>query len=110
MRIDKLFVYGSLQPGGKNEHILKNIKGEWKPGFVKGKLLKRGWGSAIGYPGLILDENEGKVKGYVFSSEKLNDFWEYLDKFEGEEYERKITSVNLESGEKVDAYVYVIRE
>lgn len=109
MGLYKLFVYGSLQPGGSNEHILADIKGEWKPGFVKGKLLKKGWGSAIGYPGLILDETEGKVSGYVFSSEALSDKWDYLDMFEGEEYERKVTTVYLNDGEQVKAYVYVVR-
>ncbi len=107
--MDRLFVYGSLQPGGSNEHILADLKGEWKPGFVKGKLLKKGWGSAIGYPGLILDETEDEVSGYVFTSEKLSGKWDFLDKFEGEEYERKVTTVYLNDGEQVKAYVYAVR-
>ena len=108
--MERLFVYGSLQPGGSNEHILADMKGEWKPGFVKGKLLKKGWGSAIGYPGLILDETEDEVSGYVFTSEKLSDKWDFLDKFEGEEYERKVTTVYLNDGEQVKAYVYAARK
>ena len=107
--MERLFVYGSLQPGGPNEHVLTAIGGEWEPAVIKGNLVKRGWGAAMGYPGLVLDESGGDVHGHVFRSSSLSEKWFYLDEFEGEEYKRIVTSVTLLSGKQVQAHVYVLR-
>ncbi|SEC51619.1 Uncharacterized conserved protein YtfP, gamma-glutamylcyclotransferase (GGCT)/AIG2-like family [Tenacibaculum sp. MAR_2009_124] len=107
--MEKLFVYGTLGPGKPNEHILKNIGGSWKKGYVHGKLYEEGWGALVGYPGIRLDEKEGKVYGYVFYSEQLEVYWQELDNFEGEEYERVKTKVIIEdSNETIESFVYVI--
>ena len=107
--MERLFIYGSLQPGGPNEHVLTAIGGEWEPAVIKGSLVERGWGAKIGYPGLVIDESGNEVHGHVFSSPNLNAKWAYLDEFEGEEYERIVASVTLQSGEQVRAHVYVLR-
>ena len=109
MSKQRLFVYGSLQPGGPNEHVLAGITGEWERASVAGKLLKKGWGAKMGYPGLVLDEAGNKVHGQLFSSIDLNASWGYLDEFEGNEYHRVTTDVTLASGKQVQAYVYVLR-
>ena len=101
-----LFVYGTLAPGKPNEHILKKITGTWKKGSVRGQLFASGWGAALGFPGIVLDPEQPEVKGLVFSSLELDKLWETLDDFEGEGYQRVITSVLLESGKMVDAYIY----
>ncbi len=105
----RLFVYGSLQPGGPNEHILASVEGDWQPAFAKGTLVDSGWGAELGYPGLVLDENGSDIDGHVFESSKLGTMWDYLDQLEGEEYERTLASVTLPNGTQVDAYVYVLR-
>lgn len=107
--MERLFIYGSLQPGGPNEHVLAAIGGEWKRAVIKGNLVERGWGASMGYPGLVFDEGGVDVHGHVFCSSNLNSKWAYLDKFEGEEYERIVTSATLLSGEQVRAHVYVLR-
>ena len=107
--MERLFIYGSLQPGGPNEHVLAAIGGEWKPAVMKGKLIESGWGASMGYPGLVVDESGDDVHGHVFISSNLNTNWTYLDEFEGEEYERVVASVTLVSGEQVQAHVYVLR-
>ena len=107
--MERLFIYGSLQPGGPNEHVLAAIGGEFEPAVIKGNLVERGWGVSMGYPGLVVDESGIDVHGHVFSSSNLNAKWAYLDEFEGEEYERIVTSVTLLSGEQVQAHVYVLR-
>ena len=107
--MEKLFIYGSLQPGGPNEHVIAAIGGHWEPAVIKGKLVERGWGASLGYPGLVVDESGNDVHGHVFSSSNLNANWAYLDEFEGEEYERIVTSVTLTSGKQVQAHVYVLR-
>ena len=107
--IQRLFVYGTLAPGQPNEQILANIPGEWEPATVTGTLLQQGWGAAVGYPGIILDEHGGDVNGFLFSSEALAKHWADLDEFEGEGYERVLTTVKLKDGRAVDAYIYRLR-
>lgn len=102
----RLFVYGTLAPGRPNEHVLADVPGEWEPGTVTGTLFQEGWGAAAGYPGIVLDELGGEVQGFLFSSESLAEHWARLDEFEGEGYERVLTTVKLEDGTTVEAYIY----
>ena len=106
---ERLFVYGSLQPGGPNEHVLAAIEGQWQPAIVRGQLVKVGWGASMGYPGLLIDESGGEVQGYVLTSPNLAAKWSELDEFEGHEYERTVAPVTLQSGKRVQAYVYALR-
>ena len=106
---ERLFVYGTLGPGRPNEHILKDIGGEFQMAFVSGTLLNAGWGAALGYPGIILDEKADKVQGFLFSSNQLVNHWAELDNFEGEAYERVLTQVELEDKTMVKAYVYTLK-
>jgi gamma-glutamylcyclotransferase (GGCT)/AIG2-like uncharacterized protein YtfP len=105
----RLFVYGTLAPGRPNEHILADVPGEWEPASARGTLFEEGWGAAAGYPGIVLDAEGDEVKGLVFTSHALADHWERLDHFEGEGYERVLTTVQLKDGSLVDAYVYALR-
>ena len=108
--MNKVFVYGSLQPGGPNEHELAALDGEWEAAVLKGRLLELGWGADLGYPGLAIDDDGEDIQGYVLSSHELQNHWARLDEFEGAEYERTIASVTLASGAAVDTYVYVLRD
>ncbi len=110
MLLQRLFVYGSLQPGGTNAHELAGIAGTWSPGVVSGRLLQAGWGAGIGYPGLILDDGGGDVPGFMLESQGLVAEWTRLDAFEGAEYARVEAPVRLGTGETVRAFVYVIRD
>ncbi len=107
--MERLFVYGSLQPGGPNEHVLTAIGGEWVPAVIKGNLVEAGWGATMGYPGLVLDKNGNDIHGYIFVSSNLSTMWAELDQFEGEEYERTVTYVTLLNGEQVQVHVYTLR-
>lgn len=107
--MERLFIYGSLQPSGPNEHVLAAIGGEWEHAAIKGTLIEAGWGATMGYPGLVIDESGDDVHGHVFASSNLSAKWAYLDEFEGEEYERIVAYVTLLSGERVQAHVYVLR-
>lgn len=101
-----LFVYGTLAPGEPNEHVLKPINGTWQKGIVKGELYESGWGAAMGFPGIVLDPVGSDVSGQLFSSAELDAHWPRLDAFEGDGYQRVITTVWLANGDKVDAYIY----
>lgn len=104
--IHRLFVYGTLAPGRPNEHVLADVPGKWETATVTGTLLQEGWGAAVGYPGIVLDKHGLEVEGFLFSSERLAEHWARLDEFEGEGYERVLTTVKLKDGKAVDAYIY----
>ncbi len=106
---ENLFVYGTLSPGGPNEHVLKAIGGRWDKARVAGHLNEEGWGSAMGYPGLVIDADGGLVEGYLFHSTKLRTHWHMLDDFEGEDYERVVVQALRHDGSWVEAFAYVIR-
>lgn len=111
-KLDRLFVYGTLVPDGVNHHMLEHLCGEWTPASIFGVVIEKGWGADHGCPGLILDktsEQAKRVNGYVFSSQDLAAYWQALDEFEGEEYKRVVAHVSLDSGEQVEAYVYIIK-
>jgi gamma-glutamylcyclotransferase (GGCT)/AIG2-like uncharacterized protein YtfP len=69
-------------------------------------LLQEGWGAETGYPGIVLDEHGNDVQGFLFSSERLDGHWTRLDEFEGEDYERVLTTARRQDGSTVDAYIY----
>jgi len=105
----KLFVYGTLGLGRLNEHILKKIGGSFEKASVIGILHNEGWGADMGYPGLTIDSEGGKIEGFLFSSDNLTENWSELDGFEGEAYERLLTKVKLKNGTTVEAFVYTIK-
>ena len=107
--LERLFVYGTLAPGRPNEHVLADIGGSWLMATVTGSLKQEGWGSEMGYPGIVLDMEGNKVEGFLFSSENLASHWNKLDEFEGEAYERVLTKARLNDGSLADAYVYALK-
>ena len=110
IKMEKLFVYGSLAPGKPNEHILQKIGGFWKAAFVWGTLYEEGWGAQMGFPGIRLEEKTQQIKGYVFHSKHLEQYWEELDAFEGSAYLRKNADVYLlQEEEWIEAFIYTLR-
>lgn len=103
----RLATYGTLSPGRVNHGQLGDLKGSWRRGTVRGNLIDGGWGSALGYPGLILDPHGPEVEVYLFESPDLPDHWTRLDEFEGDGYRRVVTKVETENG-PVDACIYVL--
>lgn len=106
---NRLFVYGTLGPGRRNEEVVSRIGGEWIPASVRGRLVLEGWAAEEGYPGMVLDGDGDPVPGHVFVSDALADHWQRLDACEGEEFQRVATTARLEDGTTVDAFVYVLR-
>lgn len=104
----RLFVYGSLAPGRPNAHVLAGVPGTWEPAMIRGVLRHEGWGAAMGYPGIVLDEQGDEIAGFVFSSEELGAHWARLDQFEGEGYVRLLIPAKLENGALVQAYIYAL--
>ncbi len=109
-RVQHLFVYGTLAPGRQNAHMLEDVSGVWQKATVRGVLHEQGWGATFGFPAIILDDKAEEVSGYVLTSNRLADYWESLDAFEGEEYARVLTPVKIETRQVVEAFIYVLSD
>ncbi len=103
----RLATYGTLSPGRANHHQLADLKGHWREGTVRGRLVEAGWGATLGFPGLVLDQSGPLVQVYLFESTDLHDHWPRLDEFEGAGYRRVVTAVSTPDGE-VAACIYVV--
>ncbi len=106
--MESLFVYGTLQPGHSNAHILESIGGEWLPGFVTGTFYSKGWGAAADFPGIVLHEDGERVAGWLFLSGTLSAHWPMLDEFE-EGYDRVTVRVTTSEGKTVSAWIYQLQ-
>jgi gamma-glutamylcyclotransferase (GGCT)/AIG2-like uncharacterized protein YtfP len=102
----RLATYGSLAPGQVNHHQLDGLRGVWRGGTVRGRLIDSGWGSAIGFPGLLLDDEAFEVPVSLFESPDLPKHWERLDQFEGDGYQRVVAKITVD-GEVLQAFIYV---
>lgn len=103
----RLATYGTLAPGRVNEHQLADLKGIWRQGTVRGKLVDAGWGAELGYPGLVLDPAGQDIEVSLFESPDLPDHWSRLDAFEGAGYRRVTTQARTEDGD-LGVSIYVI--
>ncbi len=103
----RLATYGTLAPGCPNNHQLADLKGRWKTGTVRGRLLEAGWGADLGFPGLVLEPSGEEVEVFVFESEDLPEHWQRLDEFEGAGYERVLTHVQTSEGD-LESSIYVL--
>ncbi len=98
----RLAVYGTLGPGAPNHHVVADITGRWYRGTVRGVLRNDGWGSELGYPGIVLGADgptvEVEVEVEVLESTELAHHWARLDEFEGPGYRRRETLVATSDG------------
>jgi gamma-glutamylcyclotransferase (GGCT)/AIG2-like uncharacterized protein YtfP len=101
----RLAVYGTLAPGRENHGQLAPLKGHWRAGTVKGRLVCEGWAAELGYPAIVLDPAAEPVAVQIFESAELPQHWERLDYFEGPAYRRVVVQVETESG-AVNAWIY----
>ena len=108
--MDTLFVYGTLMQNCPNGHVLENIVGKFVPATVTGELIGAGWSASMGYPGIKLDPEGDTVHGFLFYSHNLDDNWEYLDNFEGEEFVRTEVTVERYDELDVETFIYALKD
>ena len=108
--MESLFVYGTLMPNCPNGHVLENIIGKFVPATVKGHLIGAGWSASMGYPGIKLDPDGDTVHGYLFYSRNLDDHWEFLDEFEGDEFVRTEVTAERYDELEIETFIYVLKE
>lgn len=110
MGIDhRLATYGTLAPGRAHHHQLASLSGTWTTGTIRGRLIETGWGAALGYPALVLDEDGEAIEVHLFTAAELPAHWERLDAFEGAEYRRGEVMVETAEG-RVAAWIYMAAE
>jgi pimeloyl-ACP methyl ester carboxylesterase len=108
--IQHIFVYGTLRPGDSNEHVMKDIRGEWRDASISGVWHKEGWGyEKFGLPGMVVDKNGEEIKGLIFSSANLQEYWVTIDNFEGPDYERVKTQAVCPNGDVIEVNVYALK-
>lgn len=105
----RLATYGTLAPGRPNHHQLAGLTGRWLRGTIRGRLVEAGWGAALGFPGLALDEAGPTIEVHLFESCDLPLHWDRLDAFEGPGYQRVAIRVQTPEGE-LDAFIYAVAE
>ncbi len=103
-----LIAYGSLAPGGPNHGLLADLPGEWRRGWVTGRLLERGWSAAMSYPALRWCPEGGNVEAQLFVSGELPLHWKRLDDFEGLEYSRILAPFWGEDGTVLVGNIYAM--
>lgn len=103
----RLVTYGSLGPGRPNHHRLSHIEGTWTQGTVRGRLVQRGWGAAMGYPALVLDKAGPELDVWILEAKEMKHEWAWLDELEGEEYGR-VTVPVYTAGGIVMAQIYAL--
>ncbi len=101
--VDRLFVYGTLRPGWKNEYAERLVKTarHMGVGAIRGRLYR-----VAHYPALAAPRcEEDWVKGDVFEGVTA-ELLRRLDEYEGGEYERGVGEVSMEDGRTLTAYFY----
>ncbi len=107
-----LIIYGSLAPDRPNHSKIKHIAGCWKKGIIKGKLENKGWGADLGYGGFKhtnIKEQE-VIEAFILFSNELDKYWQFIDEFEGKEYNRILVKYELENGEIGIGNIYALKD
>lgn len=116
MNTNYLFVYGTLQLDADNDmsRFLSLNSSVLGKAYIQGKLYKISW-----FPGVVLSEDASeKVCGTLFQLHNVRETLRFLDDYEGfyesnvEEslFRREITTVFLENGNSIDAWVYIYNQ
>lgn len=90
----RLFVYGTLQPGGRWWHVVEPYVISGVEASAAGALYVR----ADGYPAAVFDDDDaGTVHGAVLDllASQLEAAFAELDDFEGEEYVRIVVTTSV---------------
>src|SRR5271165_4465546 len=97
----KLLVYGTLAPGGINHGVISGVPGTWGDARVHGTIA---WLDALPY--LSWNPAGTELPAKLFTSDGLPNAWKHLDDFEGDQYKRRLVSIQTNAGIAI-AYAYL---
>ncbi len=102
LKVNTVFVYGTLQHGQSRNYVLKGLKYD-KAILSNHRKLEP---PSLGFP-FIIKDNKSTVKGEVYYGVSRSLF-NHLDMIEGEGrlYHRILVNVKLEDGNEIRAYTY----
>ncbi|ANC76178.1 hypothetical protein ABE65_004875 [Fictibacillus phosphorivorans] len=108
MKKHLVFVYGTLQKDGSNDHFLEHATYIEQRCYVEGQLYDTGWG----YPALVLDK-ESWVIGELYEIstselEQLDELEDFVENRADNLYDRISVTVHT-TNSKVEAFVYMMR-
>jgi gamma-glutamylcyclotransferase (GGCT)/AIG2-like uncharacterized protein YtfP len=105
----RLFFYGALAPGRENEHVLGDVPGTWELATVRAGCYSKAGVLRPASPASSWTKTDQRSTACCLSSAMLSEYWKRLGHFEGDGYERVLTSARLQSGGTAMAYIYILR-
>lgn len=105
----RLCIYGRMRPGGPDAPVLEPLGGEWSEGTFPGHLQGDGVCTLDECPGLAWRPTDEWNTGFLLTSAQLPDFWEELDRKEGDAYARLLTPVRVGNAEYI-ANIYASKD
>jgi gamma-glutamylcyclotransferase (GGCT)/AIG2-like uncharacterized protein YtfP len=97
---ERLIVYGTLVPGGKYHHHLRDLEATWEECTIRGRL-----GTYRGYPTFKWNPAGEPHPAWLVTSPGLPAKFRQLDEFEGKHYTRRFIPAEV-STRLVIAYIY----
>jgi gamma-glutamylcyclotransferase (GGCT)/AIG2-like uncharacterized protein YtfP len=104
--LDRLFVYSTLRTGQTARSLITNQVARCVPASMPGEI----YAFPMGYAGLAEAEPPCRVIGEVLWLTDLPATFGLLDAYEGDDFARVIKQVDLESGEALWAWVYLLAD
>jgi gamma-glutamylcyclotransferase (GGCT)/AIG2-like uncharacterized protein YtfP len=103
--LDHLFVYGTLRRGSKHE-MARLLQGQAH--FVgTGRMPGRLYGLGR-FPGAVAAANaEEWVRGEVYRLDDSASLLKVLDEYEGADFERGISSIQMDEGRTTECWVFL---
>ena len=102
-----LFVYGSLRRGFAAQALMRRLGARYVgKGSIRGRLFDLGeFPGASKAPGA-----SARVSGELYHLPGAAHALKSLDRYEGSSYSREVTEVKLQSGARVRAWVYWLKQ
>jgi len=104
--LDRLFVYSTLRTGQTARSLLANHVARCVPASTVGAI----YAFPMGYAGFVEAEGDRRVIGEVLWLTDLPATFGLLDAYEGEDFARVIKQVELDTGEPVWTWIYVLAD
>ncbi len=100
----RLLTYGTLSPGGSNQHVLEPVNAVTHPARVIGQLRDLGPYKAFVPTDSDRLRDGSRVEAFLHESEALSDYWHVLDDFEGPSYRRILVPYEIQPDNHEPAY------